>query len=180
MMGRFCVVVALTVLFVGGCSKQDDTLEENQRTAFTNYLTNNQYVYTEQSGVYRCILNTDRDGYSTATVLDDESSAIINFAVYAFSSSNGKGELYYTNRKDLVDEESLTDLEHYWSFDPQEISLGDSRLVKGVRLGLDGCREGDSVLLFVVSKLGYGSKQCGLVPPDTPLVWDIVVSQVIK
>lgn len=114
-------------------------------------------------------------------MLDGESSAVIDFAVYAFSSgSSGKGELYYTNRKDLIDEESLTDLEHYWPFEPQEISLSDSRLVKGVRLGLDGCRQGDSVQLFLVSRLGYGNKPLGLVPANTPLVWDIVVNQVVK
>ena len=138
------MIAALAALVAGGCSKQDDTLEETQRTSFTNYLKGQQYAYAFSSG------------------------------------SSGKGELYYTNRKDLIDEESLTDLEHYWPFEPQEISLSDSRLVKGVRLGLDGCRQGDSVQLFLVSRLGYGNKPLGLVPANTPLVWDIVVNQVVK
>jgi len=45
---------------------------------------------------------------------------------------------------------------------------------------LDGCRQGDSVQLFLVSRLGYGNKPLGLVPANTPLVWDIVVNQVVK
>ena len=47
------MIAALAALVAGGCSKQDDTLEETQRTSFTNYLKGQQYAYTEQSGVYR-------------------------------------------------------------------------------------------------------------------------------
>ena len=75
------MIAALAALVAGGCSKQDDTLEETQRTSFTNYLKGQQYAYTEQSGVYRYITNTDREGYGTAPVLDGESSAVIDLSL---------------------------------------------------------------------------------------------------
>ena len=110
--------------------------------------------------------------------MEASGTAIIDFAVYSFAT--GPGQLYYTNRKELVDEEYLADLDQYWPFTSQEVSLGDSRLLKGVRIGLAGCHEGDSVQLYLVSSLGYGKKPWGVVPANTPLLWDIVVKQVVK
>ena len=175
---RFFALLMATVLMTVGCSQEDDNEETTQRTSIVNYLQGQQYPYTEVSGAYRYVINADRADYASAPILESSGTAIIDFAVYSFST--GLGQLYYTNRKDLVDEEYLPDLEQYWPFAPQEVSLGDSRLIKGVRLGLAGCHEGDSVQLFLVSSLGYGDKPWGVVPANTPLVWDIVVKQVVK
>ena len=175
---RFFFLLMTTMLFAVGCSQEDDTEETSQRTSIENYLRGQQYPYTEVSGVYRYVANADRADYATSPILEASGTAIIDFAVYSFAT--GPGQLYYTNRKELVDEEYLADLEQYWPFTSQEVSLGDSRLLKGVRIGLAGCHEGDSVQLYLVSSLGYGKKPWGVVPANTPLLWDIVVKQVVK
>ena len=99
---RFFALLMATVLMTVGCSQEDDNEETTQRTSIVNYLQGQQYPYTEVSGVYRYVINADRADYASAPILESSGTAIIDFAVYSFST--GLGQLYYTNRKDLVDE----------------------------------------------------------------------------
>lgn len=52
-------------------------------------------------------------------------------------------------------------------------------LIKGWQLGLPLIKEGGRILLIIPSKLGYGSRSAGLIPPNSVLVFDITLLEVL-
>ncbi|MFM9052668.1 MAG: FKBP-type peptidyl-prolyl cis-trans isomerase [Bacteroidota bacterium] len=69
--------------------------------------------------------------------------------------------------------------------EPFQFMLGTGEVIKGWELGLKGCKAGDSFSLIVPSKLAYGEEgllnvKTGkfMVPPYSPLIFDVVVAKV--
>ena len=56
---------------------------------------------------------------------------------------------------------------------PFAFKMDDPRLIKGWREGMAGMRVGGHRTFIVPSDLAYGIKGKGIVPPNTPLVFDI-------
>lgn len=56
---------------------------------------------------------------------------------------------------------------------PFEFSPGLQQAIRGMELGTDGMRVGESRRIFIPARLGYGSKAHGSVPPDSDLLFEV-------
>ena len=172
---RFALI-AFLLSGVFGCSNDDEI--NDQKTSIEKYLTNKNYAYDNRGGAYCYTLNRSRDDYETSTIATNGDHVTFNFAAYVFK--NGLGDLYYTNIADLAAKELAGLNTEYWTFDPIEGQVGNSGLVKGVDLALNGCREGDSLQVFLTSELCYDKKQMGILPKNTPSVFVLKILKVTK
>ena len=169
-------LAALVVSGLPGCSNDDEI--DTQRTAIEKYLTSKNYAYDNRGGALCYTANRDRADYETAEIASGGDQVTFNFAAYIFNS--GLGSLYYTNIAELA-EKNLAGLDtEFWSFEPVTARVGNSGLVKGVDLALNGCREGDSVQVFLTSELCYDKKQTGILPKNTPTVFILKITDVTK
>ncbi len=53
--------------------------------------------------------------------------------------------------------------------------VGDSKIIPGWNVGVPLMRQGDHKLLLIPSYLAYSSIGQGIIPPDSPLLFDMVV-----
>lgn len=174
----FSIAIGITALLLWGCSGSSKVLED-QRTAIERYLDGKALPYVLQSGVYKHLGNAGREGYEDDPVVKTGDSLKFDFAAYFFSSSTGLGRLYYTNIASIIEADTILN-PIYWPAAPLEAKLGVTPLIAGLTLGLPDSRQGDSVLLFFASDLGYGGKPNGIIPDNTALVWVIKINEVIK
>jgi FKBP-type peptidyl-prolyl cis-trans isomerase FkpA len=58
-------------------------------------------------------------------------------------------------------------------FDSGTITMPLSQMIYGWQIGIPKLSEGDSATLFIPSRLGYGSRAQGRIPPDALLVFDV-------
>jgi FKBP-type peptidyl-prolyl cis-trans isomerase FkpA len=58
-------------------------------------------------------------------------------------------------------------------FDSGTITMPLSQMIYGWQIGIPKLSEGDSATLFIPSRLGYGSRAQGRIPPDAVLVFDV-------
>jgi len=76
-----------------------------------------------------------------------------------------------------------TDEEFDNSYDrgqPFPVVLGENRVIQGWELGLLGAQAGESRTLEIPSELGYGPQGVGTIPPNSDLIFDIEVLEVIQ
>ena len=55
---------------------------------------------------------------------------------------------------------------------------GSNNLVRGLSLGLLHLYKGESAQLIFTSDYGYGDKDMGIIPPNTPLIFEVTVADV--
>ena len=67
-----------------------------------------------------------------------------------------------------------------WSRELLVIRLGTTEVIEGVERSLVGCREQDSVQVFMTSSLGYGKRLVGSVPKRSSLAWYMKIEKVVK
>ncbi|MDE5906634.1 MAG: FKBP-type peptidyl-prolyl cis-trans isomerase, partial [Alistipes sp.] len=57
-----------------------------------------------------------------------------------------------------------------WDFEPLEVDMRDPGIIKGLRLALLGCREGDRVEAYMTYNMAYGDKTyMYFLPKETPV-----------
>ena len=61
---------------------------------------------------------------------------------------------------------------------PATFKLGANTVIEGWERGLTGMRVGGRRQLIIAPALGYGSKQTGVIPPNSVLVFDIEIISV--
>ena len=171
------IIIGVWVFVLAGCSKEEDFLID-QRESFESYLSRQEGGYTVEGGVYRYVVNADREGYANDPVIEYGDSVTFNFAAYTFGSP--LGTLYYTNVQEWLSAGSTNLNTAYWDMTPSRVRLGYTPLLKGVESGLVGNRMNDSLLLFVTSDLAYGSVSVGAIGPDEPTVWSVKINNVVK
>lgn len=65
------------------------------------------------------------------------------------------------------------------TFAPRDSTVFDlSTLIFGMQDGMQGMREGGERVLVIPSALGYGPNGQGLIPPNSTLVFDVVLSHI--
>jgi FKBP-type peptidyl-prolyl cis-trans isomerase FkpA len=64
------------------------------------------------------------------------------------------------------------------SFDAGTITMPLSNMIYGWQIGIPKLSEGDSATLYVPSRLGYGPRGQGRIPPDAILVFDVTLLHV--
>ena len=67
-----------------------------------------------------------------------------------------------------------------WSIEPLKVTLGETDMIEGLELALEGCREKDSVQVYMTSNLAYGRKNLGSVPKNSMVAWYMKIEKVTK
>lgn len=187
------VISVLVLLCMSSCGSQEDTIP-SQINAIERYLrsqgvySQQEYeqdvtgtitkYYTVQNGVYKYIVNRDREDRPDESLQSETGDSIIlRFAAYVLSGS--RPALYYTNIPELVDGVANLNTQ-YWSFEPLRVKIGTTPIIKGMANALPYCQKGDSVVLFATSDLGFDDDPVGTVPINSTLMFGLNVENVIK
>lgn len=184
-MKKYLYILSLcfAVLGAAACSSDEDTIIPDQRTAFERYITSKNLDYTENGGVYQCVLNADRADYETAAKVKYGAEVSIWFTVYTFSGSsfNESAPIYSTSPEVIAElKDKYPDRNFDWPEGPSAVTIGQTKMIKGLENGLVGLREGDEALLLITSNLAFGGEQLGAVGEDTPMVYKVYISEIIN
>lgn len=144
------------------------------------FLESNNMDYTVQRGVYRHIGNSRREDYFSSPRVEPGNEVHFYVAGYRFERS--RMEPAFFSNKDFIIEElkeaGLSDV--YWQRDIMVARLGKSDLVKGIERGLPGCRQGDSVRMFMPSDLAFGENYISTLPLNSAVEYVLWIDKVIK
>lgn len=64
--------------------------------------------------------------------------------------------------------------------DAFEFQLGAGEVIKGWDQGVAGMKVGGTRKLTIPPKLGYGSRDMGVIPPDSVLLFDVELVEIVK
>lgn len=192
-------VAALVVLC--GCDDKEDIFT-SQQTSIVRYLTStrrliaeseidnvvedNPAFYTEIGrSAYRHIQNYYEDGRDGRLEIEYGDSLQIAFDAYVFSGSEpATSNVYWSNIETtiskLVADNGNSFAQLNWSTEPLAIKLGSTEMIKGVEQALAGCREQDSVQVYMTYNMAYGKKLLGTVPKNSSVAWYIKILNVTK
>jgi peptidylprolyl isomerase/FKBP-type peptidyl-prolyl cis-trans isomerase FkpA len=132
---------------------QQEQAIERYITALKNDTANPIDTVYNLNGVYRVVVEA---GAGEGAAAGD--SVIFDYEAYVFSS--GKGDMY-----DLGSELS---------------TLGSGSYFAGLETGLTGMLAGEHALIILASDKGYGGVPTGVLPPNTPLIFEIWMFRVVK
>lgn len=176
------------LLLLAGCSQEEETLP-NQRNSIVSFLTSthapqliseeavaespdeNPSFYTAKGNtVYRYISNYYDSGRASRAEVKSGSRVSITFRAYVFSMRNitDSDMPFFTNDPDLEQalyEAGLTP--GVWKFEPMELTLGQSGIIKGLELALLGCRQGDEVECYMTYNMAYGDTNFATIPRES-------------
>lgn len=164
---RTLLTVAIAASILASCSASDeDTIIPDQREAIKKFLDTNELAYEEVNGVFRHF--GYRESPANGNIARNGKNIGIFFELYGFpyarasSSTNPMAPIptnsLYSNKPFVQDTLRKIGLNtDYWPQGVFNTTLGSKELMAGLNRGLAGCREGDSVLLFITSNLAFGN-----------------------
>ena len=193
------LVILFLLPLLAGCNSEDTLLTE--RDKIEKYLTSTRRMVAEEEKdnviekepafyslfgryAYRHIVNYYDVDRELKPTLDWGDVAEIRFNAYLFNGSepNITSDLYLSNipeKIEQVGEKSGNTLA--WSREPLVVELGSANgMLRGLELTLAGCREADSVQVYMTSNLAYGDKEFGIIPKNSMVAWYIRIEKVSK
>lgn len=194
-MKKFLAILFLLPLLVA--CKQEDTLL-SERDKIVKYLEGRRIVSEEALGdviennpafyqtfdryAFRHIVNYyDADRESRPEV-EWGDRLEIRFNAYPFTGSEPSAQsIYLSNVAEIIEQlgkKSGNTL--LWSSEPLLIELGQTSILPGLEQALPGCREADSVQVYMTSNLAYGKHLIGNVPKNSMIAWYIKIEKVTK
>ena len=199
---RSVAILALVVVLFAGC-KQDDDMLTKQQESTVRYLesshnprlisekaaaesleANPEYYTNYGNQAWRYIATMYAEGRESWTEADLDDIVEISFDAYVFNYSNPSGTTpYWSNRQVTIDRFVATNNyfdPQYWSTDPYVIRLDSEDGMPGLRRALVGCREGDTVEIYMTYQTAYNKQIIGTVPKFSPVVWLLKVDRVTK
>ena len=194
------VVVALAAAFVVSCSNENDSVLTNQQSKISSYLTSSHQprlipesqvsasldsepqFYTQWGlDIYRYIATYYDEGRDEWTEVASTSTIEIVYTAYVFPNAKPTtANMYATNDPDSIAELEKLGLntEYEWTTDPMVVTLGKEEILPGLETALVGCREGDSVEIYLTYDAAYGKHYVGMVPAKSAVVWFIDIVDV--
>lgn len=191
------ILLALPLVLCGACSEEEETLPQ-QRERIVSYLTSthsptlvaesavdteSQQAFYTTSGntVYRYIDNYYDPARPGRTEVTASSKVTITFRAYVFNFANITDSTFpfYSNDpllKSAYEEMELTS--GAWSFEPLQIDMRSGNIIKGLRLALLGCRQGDEVEAYMTYNMAYGDTNFSTIERESPLAWFFTVDAV--
>ena len=141
--------------------------------------------YTNYSNLaWRYIATYYAEGRENWTEVDRNDVVEISFDAYVFNYSDLKNAVpYWSNRQATIDRFVAANKyfdPQYWSTDPFVIRLDSEDGMPGLRRALVGCREGDSVEIYLSYEVAYGDQIIGVVPKNSPVAWLLTIDKVTK
>ena len=196
------VVVALAAAFVVSCSNENDSVLTNQQSKIASYLTSSNQprlipesevsasldsepqFYTQWGlNIYRYIATYYDEGRDEWQEVTNRSTIEIVYTAYVFTNAKPTtANMYATNAPDSLPElkaqyQDFTP-EYEWTTDPMVVTLGKEEILPGLETALVGCREGDSVEIYLTYDEAYGKHYVGMVPAKSAVVWFIDIVDV--
>ncbi len=196
---RFHILLA-ALLVVTGCGEDDKVLPEQQEQ-FESFLSGSHQprLVTEQEAMSS---DEDLDFYSTfgrwsyryiyhyydserqtrpEAEIGDEVDLV--FWVYLFENraiTASTMPIYTNDRKwaEKLQEQGLDT--KYWSFEPRPVRVGGGSFVEGVELSLPGCREKDTVEVYMTYNMAYGDALINFIPEQSPIAVFYTIDSVRK
>lgn len=178
------LIVTLVGLCIFGCGSSDDFDLERERTRATTYVNrltsdNDDAIYDEylfeKRGVYRVAFERD---------ISKPMAEKGDFVEYWFIEEvfeNQPTGVINTNVPSVLNELANQGLNtEYFSTDIERVELGSTPMIRGLRDGLEGCFEGDSVILILTSNLALGDKEVSYLPKNTMISFKLRIETVEK
>lgn len=191
------VVVALLSV---GCNNDTDTVLTSQQTSIERYLTGShqprliveddipnsldeepQFYTRWGQNIYRYIATYYAEGRDTMKEVSKSSTIEIVYTAYLFKNSTPTvNDMFATNDAESLDKliAAGLDAEYEWSTEPKRVKMGNDELISGLDTALKGCREGDSVEIYLTYEAAYGKHYIGEVPSKSAVVWFIDIVSV--
>ena len=195
-MKHFLTILFLLPLLVS-CEQEDTILSE--RDKIEKYLTSSRRMVSESEVgdviennpdfysvfgryAYRHIVNYYDEGRDERPVVEMGDNIEIRFNAYTFTGSEPTlSNLYWSNiHETIIDVGDKSNYTLDWSTEPLAIKLGSTEILEGLELALPGCREADSVQVYMSSNLAYGKKLIGVVPKNSMVAWYMKIEKVTK
>ena len=194
------VVVALAAAFVVSCSNENDSVLTTQQNKIASYLTSSHQprlipesqvsasldsepqFYTQWGlDIYRYIATYYDEGRDEWQEVTSRSTIEIVYTAYVYPNAKPTiANMYATNDPDSIAELEKLGLntEYEWTTDPMVVTLGKEEILPGLETALVGCREGDSVEIYLTYDEAYGKHYVGMVPAKSAVVWFIDIVDV--
>lgn len=195
-MKQFLTILFLLPLLVS-CEQEDTLLSE--RDKIEKYLTSSRRMVSESEVgdiiennpafyslfgryAYRHIVNYYDEERDERPVVEMGDNIEIRFNAYTFTGSEPTlANLYWSNiHETIIDVGDKSNYTLDWSTEPLTIKLGSTDILEGLELALPGCREADSVQVYMSSNLAYGKKLIGVVPKNSMVAWYMKIEKVTK
>lgn len=175
----------ITVLFTA-CGGSDSNAVSDQREAIIKFLETNDLEYEKTQNVFR---HFGQRGEEQANTIKQGDRVEFYFELYPSRYSRASGSAnplapipttaLYSNKAFIIDTLSKKGLDaSFWPDEIYNATVGSGDLIKGLNRGLEGCREGDSVLLFITSDLAYGKKPVVNLEENTAILYIVNIETV--
>lgn len=194
--------MAMMAVVLLSCSNESDTTLTSQQTSISRYLTSSHQprliaeadiassldsepqFYTQWGlDIYRYIATYYAEGRDKKLAVEAGRKVALTYSAYVFTGSKPTiSSLYATNRASDIEELTAAGLnaEYEWTTEPMVVTIGNDDIIPAVETALMGCREGDSVEIYLTYDVAYGKHYLGLVPSMSPIVWYIDIVSVKK
>jgi len=100
------------------------------------------------------------------------------FAYIGRIFSSGRGQIFATNVPQLIDDGTLPISLYQYDFGRNAVGVG--RYIPGLDAGLMGMRIGEDASIVFTSQYGYGNKELSIIPKMSPLIFEVMVMDIIK
>ncbi|MBQ3172855.1 MAG: FKBP-type peptidyl-prolyl cis-trans isomerase [Alistipes sp.] len=192
------IAVVVVALLISGCSNDTDTVLTSQQTGIERYLTGShqprliveddignslddepQFYTRWGMNIYRYIATYYAEGRDGRDEVRKGSTIEIVYTAYIFNNAAPTiTNMFATNDAESLAklEEMGLDADYEWTTEPMRVKIGADELLSGLETALKGCREGDSVEVYLTYEAAYGKHYVGKVPSKSSVVWfvDIV------
>lgn len=199
LMIRFYILL-LSLLVLTGCAEDDKVLPE-QRKQFETFLskTHNPPLFTEQEAVesgeevdfystmgestYRYIANYYDPERQQRKEVEWGDTVDMIFWAYVFTNSAVTAATmpFLTNDATLRAKLEASGLNtEYWPFEQKVVRVGETPLIRGVEMSLPGCRERDTVEVYMTYNMAYGDALVNIIPEQSPIAYFFTIDKVRK
>lgn len=200
-MKRLLGIAIFALAFLCGCGDDEDVFTSQQtdilryltstrrlipETEIENVIEDNPAFYTEFGrSAYRYI-TTYYDAYREEwSEVEPGSTVDLLFDAYVFGSSEPSlREVYWSNVGSTIsalESQSVNPIARLdWSTEPLTVTVGSTKMIKGLEQALVGCRDQDSVQIYMTYNMAYGKNLVGTVPKNSSVAWYIKILRVTK
>lgn len=198
----YCMVVAIAATFVVSCNNETDTTLNSQQSNIEKYLKNShqpKLIPEEELGIqpednpdyythwgldiFRYITNMYDEGRDERAIAERGDDISITYTAYIFNSGKpSSADIFATNDAASIEELEAQGLntEYEWSTDPKVVRLGSDELLPSLSTALEGCREDDTVEIYLTFEAAYGKHYVGKVPSKSAQMWKITINEITK
>lgn len=181
----FFILVVILSFF--GCSKGEEPNIQAEKDRITSYIDSfnedeaqfDDEHYTK-SGVYRLFFEYGKTEGETISKTIEKGDSLEYWFIAELFSSKPDG-VFYTNVPEVIrDLRRQGSNTSYWDDTVKKAKHGATPMIEGLAGGLEGCIEGDSVMLLITSDKAYGSRETAGLPKNSTISFNIRITKVTK